>query len=428
MQRLLKTAQTREARSPPNGWSARSCFQFLVGIYGGYFGAGIGILMLAALSILGLKDIHEMNSLKVVFGGSINGIAALYFIWAGMVQWPYVLIMAMGAIAGRMGRGRDGAQNGTHGGAPHRDRDRIRHGDLAVHQEITPTNSRHSLLSNKRYGTDSLRAPQPGQGSAAEPGGGPLAWAGDRREYRDFLAPPPDGAEFAAGENPEELVLVTAPGEFKGGRNSTNDSGRHGLHLQLPDVPRAREKRAGVGRPGRVPRNGRPISPSVSRPCRVSFDVVSGQYFRPGRAAADRAARIEPEDDRPAAAIAVAVLGLRLLARQAGRARTDVLNQPIRVNGQSFTIVGMRPKGFTGTTLGQEPNVYVPLIFKPQLTPNWNGTDRWNDYWLYMFGRLKPGRPAQQAEAALNGTYARSVEEQAKTVSCATPKRRQALR
>ena len=74
-----------------------------MGIYGGYFGAGIGILMLAALSILGLKDIHEMNSLKVVFGGSINGIAAVYFIWAGMVYWPDVLIMAVGAIAGGWG-------------------------------------------------------------------------------------------------------------------------------------------------------------------------------------------------------------------------------------------------------------------------------------------------------------------------------------
>jgi uncharacterized protein len=72
-------------------------------VYGGYFGAGIGILMLAALGILGLKDIHEMNSLKVVFGGSINGIAALYFIWAGMVYWPDVLIMAIGAIAGGYG-------------------------------------------------------------------------------------------------------------------------------------------------------------------------------------------------------------------------------------------------------------------------------------------------------------------------------------
>jgi uncharacterized membrane protein YfcA len=78
-------------------------FQLAVAIYGGYFGAGIGILMLAALSVLGLQDIHEMNSLKVVFGGSINGIAAVYFIWARMIYWPYVVIMAVAAVAGGYG-------------------------------------------------------------------------------------------------------------------------------------------------------------------------------------------------------------------------------------------------------------------------------------------------------------------------------------
>lgn len=78
-------------------------FQLAVGLYGGYFGAGIGILMLAALAILGLKDIHEMNALKVVLGGTINGIASVYFVVAHMVYWPYVLIMVAGALAGGYG-------------------------------------------------------------------------------------------------------------------------------------------------------------------------------------------------------------------------------------------------------------------------------------------------------------------------------------
>ena len=102
IQRLLRTAHT-ESHHTARWLAGAIVFQFFVGVYGGYFGAGIGILMLAALGILGLKDIHEMNSLKVVFGGSINGIAALYFIWAHMVYWPDVLIMAIGAIAGGWG-------------------------------------------------------------------------------------------------------------------------------------------------------------------------------------------------------------------------------------------------------------------------------------------------------------------------------------
>jgi hypothetical protein len=74
-----------------------------VGIYGGYFGAGLGIMMLAALSIIGLSDIHQMNGLKNLLALCINGVAALYFVWNGMVYWPDVVVMAVGAIAGGVG-------------------------------------------------------------------------------------------------------------------------------------------------------------------------------------------------------------------------------------------------------------------------------------------------------------------------------------
>jgi uncharacterized protein len=78
-------------------------FQFLVAVYGGYFGAGIGILMLAALGLLGLTDIHQMNGLKNLFGLSINVVAAIYFIWAGLIRWPEAAVMAAGAIVGGYG-------------------------------------------------------------------------------------------------------------------------------------------------------------------------------------------------------------------------------------------------------------------------------------------------------------------------------------
>ena len=78
-------------------------FQLLVALYGGYFGAGIGILMLAALGILGLTDIYQMNGLKNAFALCINGVAALYFIWARMVYWPDVVVMTIGAVAGGYG-------------------------------------------------------------------------------------------------------------------------------------------------------------------------------------------------------------------------------------------------------------------------------------------------------------------------------------
>ncbi len=75
-------------------------FQFFVAFYGGYFGAGIGILMLASLGFLGLRDIHQMNGLKTVLASLINLVAALYFIGAGLIVWPQAAIMTAGALAG----------------------------------------------------------------------------------------------------------------------------------------------------------------------------------------------------------------------------------------------------------------------------------------------------------------------------------------
>lgn len=85
---------------------AVSIFQFGVAVYGGYFGAGIGILMLAALGFLGLSDIHAMNGLKNFFGMCINVVAAAYFIGRGAVAWPEALFMIGGAVAGGYGGAR----------------------------------------------------------------------------------------------------------------------------------------------------------------------------------------------------------------------------------------------------------------------------------------------------------------------------------
>jgi len=75
-------------------------FQFLVAIYGGYFGGGMGIVMLAMLAIMGMTDIHAMNALKTVMALVINGVAVATFIVARVVYWPQAIVMTLGAIAG----------------------------------------------------------------------------------------------------------------------------------------------------------------------------------------------------------------------------------------------------------------------------------------------------------------------------------------
>lgn len=81
-------------------WILAWILQFGVAVYGGYFGAGIGILMLALLGFLGLTDIHAMNGLKNFFNLCINAVAAGYFIWKEAVSWPEALVLAVGAALG----------------------------------------------------------------------------------------------------------------------------------------------------------------------------------------------------------------------------------------------------------------------------------------------------------------------------------------
>jgi uncharacterized membrane protein YfcA len=75
-------------------------FQFVVGVYGGYFGAGIGILMLSSLAFMGMSTIHEMNGVKAILACAINGVTALIFVGEGKVVWGYALPMAIASIAG----------------------------------------------------------------------------------------------------------------------------------------------------------------------------------------------------------------------------------------------------------------------------------------------------------------------------------------
>jgi uncharacterized membrane protein YfcA len=94
LKRLVSS--TRHANHPAALWVA----QLLISIYGGYFGAGIGILMLAAMGIMLPSSIQHANALKVLFSLLINGIAAVIFVFHGAVHAPEAILMATASIAG----------------------------------------------------------------------------------------------------------------------------------------------------------------------------------------------------------------------------------------------------------------------------------------------------------------------------------------
>jgi uncharacterized protein len=94
------TDQNGLSQVTPRGLLGMIGLQFLIAIYGGYFGAGIGILMLSGLGLMGLTDIHQMNGLKAVLGTAINGVAVIVFVLEGKVIWPIAIAMMATSLVG----------------------------------------------------------------------------------------------------------------------------------------------------------------------------------------------------------------------------------------------------------------------------------------------------------------------------------------
>jgi len=104
--RWLGTHNAQHDDLPTARLATFATVQFAVGVYGGYFGGGIGILMLAAFAAMGMTGVHHMNGLKAVFGSLINGVAIVLFGTAGIVDWPLGLLMVVGSVIGGYGTAR----------------------------------------------------------------------------------------------------------------------------------------------------------------------------------------------------------------------------------------------------------------------------------------------------------------------------------
>jgi uncharacterized protein len=94
------TQWLRSGKTPRLPWIATLLLQLAIAIYGGYFGAGVGILMLATMSLMGLSHIHAMNGLKSTLGSCMNGVAIVTFGLAQKIAWFPAILMGMGAICG----------------------------------------------------------------------------------------------------------------------------------------------------------------------------------------------------------------------------------------------------------------------------------------------------------------------------------------
>ena len=132
--------------------------------------------------------------------------------------------------------------------------------------------------------------------------------------------------------------------------------------------------------------------------------LVSGSYF-PTLGLRPAAGRLlTPDDDRNIGSHFVAVLAYSYWETQHGL-NPAIINDVITINGQSMTVVGVAPKGFEGTTLGDRPRVFVPITMRGLMSPGFNNFENRRAYWVYVFGRLKPNGSLEQAAGRLNALY-----------------------
>lgn len=202
--------------------------------------------------------------------------------------------------------------------------------------------------------------------------------------------------------NPRELVNLKAPGPLQGS-TSCNQAGDCD---EIFSYPMFRDlERAQTGMAGLAAHRGIGANVGVRKQTRSGTAVlVSGQYFSTLGVQPFLGRLLGPSDDETIGAHPVAVLSYRYWSTTLG-ADPTVLNEQAVVNGHAMTIVGVAPPGFDGITMGDVPDLFVPISMRAEVTPGFNGFENRKNYWIYMFGRRAPGQTVAQAAAALNRVF-----------------------
>ncbi len=212
-------------------------------------------------------------------------------------------------------------------------------------------------------------------------------------------------------KNPGELVVLSNPGPSNGHTWSDGDGSES---FSFPMYKGLRERNSVMA--GLLARY--PFTASVTYRNdaeKAEADLVSGNYFEVLGVQPALGRVFSLEDDKTPGAQPVAVLSFGYwLSRFGGD--PGILNQTILVDNTALTVVGVTRAGFSGVQIGQVSQIFVPLMMKAQMTPNWNGLDDWNDRWLEVLGRLKPAMTREQAQVGLNVIYKPLLEEQLATI------------
>jgi predicted permease len=202
-------------------------------------------------------------------------------------------------------------------------------------------------------------------------------------------------------QEPSRLVNLSAPGPMPGSDSCNQAGGCDEVfsYAMFRDLEKANTPLAGIGA-HRI--TG--VSLSIrNEPLTGEAMMVNGSYFRVLGINPAAGRLIGPDDDKVVGANFVAVLSHQFWDAKFAR-DPAVIGQPIVVNGKTFTIIGVAPEGFHGTTVGTRPVVYVPISMRGELQRFTRFEDR-RTYWVYLFGRLKPGVDIGAAQTGINAVY-----------------------
>jgi predicted permease len=207
---------------------------------------------------------------------------------------------------------------------------------------------------------------------------------------------------------PDELVNLNLPGPIQGS-DSCNQSGcGDGIIWSYPmlrDLEKSQTVLAGIA-------GHRGFGASIAlgdEPTVGDGSWVTGGYFTTLGLRPALGRLLLPADNEPGADNMVAVISHRFWVDRFG-GKADAIGQLLKLNGRAFSIVGVAPEGFEGTTLGNRPLVYVPMQSRV-FVGAYTSLENRRDYWVYVFGRRKAGTSIEVTKAGLDRVIAPILSE-----------------
>ena len=206
--------------------------------------------------------------------------------------------------------------------------------------------------------------------------------------------------------DPRSLIVFHVDDHSSGLRSSDNNQSV----FSYPLYRDLRDRSAGFS--GVVARAGEPVSVSWNGQTeRARAEIVSGNLFEVLGVSAAIGRAFTPEDDGAPGAHPVVMLShdywVRRFAGEPG-----ILNAKVALNGHPMIVIGVAPAGFRGVLSGENPELFVPIAMKREVTPTWDGLADRRTHWLNILGRLKPGVSPEQVQAAIATVYRPLMEAQ----------------